>query len=168
MVFASVVLHNIFLRAMTGKWKKNKDYRGVFAALLTDLYKTFDYVSHELLIAKLQAYGFHIDALEIVHDYLSNRTQRVKVNNVCSFWKDIFYGVPLRSTLVPLLFDIYDLFYFLENLNIESYADDTTIYIDNETKESVIGVLETSSSLLFGWFNSNFIKVSNDKKPSYK
>ena len=67
---------------MTGKWKKNKDYRGVFAALLTDLSKAFDNVSHEFLIAKLQAYGFHIDALEIVHDYLSNRTQRVKVNNV--------------------------------------------------------------------------------------
>ena len=83
MVFASVVLHNIFLRAITGKWKKKKkDYRGVFAALLTDLSKAFDYVSHELIIAKLQAYGFHIDALEIVHDYLSNRTQRVTVNNV--------------------------------------------------------------------------------------
>lgn len=124
-----------FLRTMTGKWKKNIDYWGVFAALLTDLSKAFDYVSHELIIAKLQAYGFHIDALEIVHDYLSNRTKTVKVNNVYSFWKDIFYGVPLGSTLVPLLFDIYDLFYFFENLNIESYADDTTINIDNETKE---------------------------------
>ena len=50
------------------------------------------------------------------------------------------YGVPQGSTLGPLLFNIHlcDLFYFLENLDILSYADDTTIYNVNETKESVI------------------------------
>ena len=44
------------------------------------------------------------------------------------------------------------LFYFLENLEIPSYADDTTFYTINETKESVTGPPESSSSLLFGWF----------------
>ena len=44
------------------------------------------------------------------------------------------------------------LFYFLENLEIPSYADDTTFYAINETKESVTGPPESSSSLLFGWF----------------
>ena len=54
--------------------------------------------------------------------------------------KDIFYGVPQGSILGHLLFNIHlcDLFYFLENLDIVSYADDTTIYNVNETKESVI------------------------------
>ena len=42
---------------------------------------------------------------------------------------------------------------FLEDLGIASYADDTTIYMVNEEKESVISALETSPSLLFGWFN---------------
>ena len=40
----------------------------------------------------------------------------------------------------------------LENLEIPSYADDTTIYTINEPKESVTGLPESSSSLLFGWF----------------
>ena len=65
----------------------------------------------------------------------------------------------------PLLFNIHlcDLFYFLEDLDIASYADDTTTYSVNDKKESVISALETSSSLLIGWFNNNFIKANSDK-----
>ena len=57
------------------------------------------------------------------------------------------------SGSIPLLFNIhsYDLLYFLEDLDIASYADDTAIYTVSEKKESVIRALETSSSLLFGW-----------------
>ena len=51
----------------------------------------------------------------------------------------------------------------MEDLNIASYADDTTIYTVNEKKESVISAPETSSSLLFGWFNNNFMKANSDK-----
>ena len=96
---------------------------------------------------------------------MSNRKQRIKVNDAYSSWKDIFYGVPQGSILGPLLFNIHlcDLFYFLEDLDIASYADDTTIYTVSEKKESVIRALETSSSLLFGWFNNNFIKANSDK-----
>ena len=96
---------------------------------------------------------------------MSNRKQRVKVNDTYSSWKDIFYGVPQESILGPLLFNIHlcDLFYFLEGLDIASYADDTTIYTVNEKEESVISALETSSSLLFGWFNNNFMKANIGK-----
>ena len=55
------------------------------------------------------------------------------------------------------------LFCFLEDLEIASYTDDAAIYTVSETKESVIRTLETSSSLLFGWFNSNFMKANSDK-----
>ena len=137
---------------MIEKWKKTVDNGGVSGALLTDLSKAFDCIPHNLIIAKLEAYGFHIDALKLIHDYLSNRKQRVKVNDAYSSWKDIFYGVPQGSILGPLLFNIHlcDLFYFLKDLDIASYADDTTIYTVSEKKESVIRALETSSSLLFG------------------
>ena len=93
------------LLAMIEKWKKTVDNGGVFGALLTDLSKAFDCIPHDLIIAKLEAYGFHIDALKLIHDYLSNRKQRVKVNDAYSSWKDIFYGVPQRSILGPLLFN---------------------------------------------------------------
>ena len=55
------------------------------------------------------------------------------------------------------------LFYFLEDLDIASYADDSAIYTVNGKKESVISTLETSSILLFGCFNNNFMKVNSDK-----
>ena len=60
-----------------------------------------------------------------------------------------------------LYYSIY-IFYFLEDLDIASYADDTTIYTVNEKRESVISALETSSSLFFGWLN-NFMKANSDK-----
>ena len=51
----------------------------------------------------------------------------------------------------------------MEDLDIASYADDTTIYTVSEKKESVIRAPETSSSLLFEWFNNNFMKAISDK-----
>ena len=56
-----------------------------------------------------------------------------------------------------------DLLYFLEDLDIASYADDTTIYTVKENKESVINTLEASSLPLFTWFNNNFMKANSDK-----
>ena len=85
---------------MIEKWKKTVDNGGVFGALLTDLSKAFDGILHNLIIAKLEVYGFLINTLKLIHDYLSNTKQRVKVNDAYSSWKDIFYGVPQGSIYV--------------------------------------------------------------------
>ena len=96
---------------------------------------------------------------------MSNRKQRVKINETFSCWKDIEHGAPQESILGPLLFNIYlcDLFYFFEDLDIASYADGTTIYTVKENKEPVINMLEASSLPLFTWFNNNFMKANSDK-----
>ena len=49
--------------------------------LFTDLCKTFDCLSHELFIAKLDTYRFDKNTLKLVKTYLSNRKQRVKIND---------------------------------------------------------------------------------------
>ena len=54
------------LLVMIEKWKKIVDRGGVFGALLTDLSKAFDCILHDLIIAKLKAYGFQTDALNLV------------------------------------------------------------------------------------------------------
>ena len=61
------------------KWKNSTDKGKAFGALLTDLSKAFDCLDHELLTAKLNAYGFTLPALRLIHDYLSNRKQRTKI-----------------------------------------------------------------------------------------
>ena len=89
------------------KWKKSVDNGGSFGALMTDLSKAFVYLSHELLIAKLDAYGFDNNSLKLIFNYLSNRKQRVKINESFSSWEEILYEVPQGSILGPLLFNIF-------------------------------------------------------------
>ena len=73
---------------MMMKWRGIVDYRGVFGALLTDLSKAFNCIPHNLFIAKLEAYGFQADALNLAYGYLSNRKQRVKINETFICWKE--------------------------------------------------------------------------------
>ena len=153
------------LLAIIEKWKTAVDNGGVFAALLTDLSKAFDCIPHDLIIAKPAAYGFDTNALRLIHNYLYKRKQRVKINSVYSIWKDISYGVPQGSILGPLLFNIHlcDLFYFLENTDIASYADDNTLYSAQKNRETVINTIEASSQVLFDWFSDNFMKANSGK-----
>ena len=61
------------LIALIEKWKKSVDNGGAFGALLTDLSKAFYCLSHELLIAKLEAYDFDKRSLILIFNNLSNR-----------------------------------------------------------------------------------------------
>ena len=82
------------LLAMLEKWKSAVDNKKTFDALLTDLSKTFDCISHDLLIAKLNAYGFSLPALRFVQSYLTKRKQKTKINSEFSSWEEILFGVP--------------------------------------------------------------------------
>ena len=88
-----------YLLAVLEKWKSAVDKGKSFGALLTDLSKVFDCLSHELLLAKLYAYGFSIATLRLIHSYLTNRWQRTKINMSDSYWEEILFGVPKGSIL---------------------------------------------------------------------
>ena len=79
----------------------------MFGVLLTDLPKDFDCLDRELLIAKLNGYGFSLTALKLVHNYLSNKKQRTKINSSYSSLLQIIFGVPQGSIIRPLLFNIF-------------------------------------------------------------
>ena len=89
--------------AMLEKWKIALDEKGYVGAILMDLSKAFDTLNHELLIAKVNAYGFPHDSIRLLYSYLSNRWQRTKINNTFSSWSEILLGVPQGSILGPLL-----------------------------------------------------------------
>ena len=65
---------------MLEKWKSPVDKRKYFGALLTDLSKAFNCLSHDLLTAKLHAYGLSLSALKLIHSYFKNRKQRTKID----------------------------------------------------------------------------------------
>ena len=106
-------------------------------------------LNHELLIAKLEAYGFDIPSLRYIYSYLSNRKQRTKVNNSFSEWCNILFGVTQGSILGPLLFNIFinDIFFFLPKSDIASYADDTTPYSIDTNIDSLMYVLEVDTNI---------------------
>ena len=95
------------LMIMIDKWNQAIDKGKLAGALLTDLSKAFDCLNHELLITKLEGYGFSKESVIYVYSYLSNRKQRTKVNASFSEWSEISTGVPQGSILGPLLFNIY-------------------------------------------------------------
>ena len=78
---------------MTDKWKKAVDNSRAFGALLTDLPNAFNCICHELLVAKLHAYGLSLPTYKMIQDYLLNRKQRTKIESSYSTWENIISGV---------------------------------------------------------------------------
>ena len=61
------------------------------------------YLLHDLTIAKLHVYGFDLHLLTLIHCYLRERYQRVKINNIYSSYRLTKYGWAQGSLLGPFL-----------------------------------------------------------------
>ena len=119
--------------------------------MLTDLSKAFDCLDHELLVAKLNAYGFSLPALRLINDYLFHTRQRARIGNSFNDWFEVILGVLQESILGPLLFDIFlaDIFLVLKDVGIANFADDTTPITSTNNIDDLIDFLEKASSSLF-------------------
>ena len=95
------------------------DNSGKARMLFIDLSKAFDRLRHDLLIARLAAYGFDQPSVCFIISYLSDRKQRTKVNSADSSYTDFKYGVPQGSIIGPLLFNIelIGVIYFCGTMN---------------------------------------------------
>ena len=145
--------------------RKCLDKHGIVGMVLMDLSKAYDCLPHDLLVAKLEAYGFSLGSLRMLHSYLTSRKQRIRIDSSYSSWLDITSGVPQGSVLGPLLFNIYinDLIYFIEESEICDFADDNTLFACDQKIERVISSLEIDIRSTLEWFESNMM-VANPSK----
>ena len=153
------------IRSFVITWKMEKDHwqQRFCMWVLMDHSKAFGTLNHELLIAKLHAYGFGKESLMLLLSYLWNRWQRTKIDTSLSSWTELLQSVPQGSVLGPLLFNIYlnDLFFFLD-CNVCNFADDTTPFICNKILDFVLNELERTSNIAIDWLENNYMKMKSD------
>ena len=153
---------------MLEKWKRGIDNGVYVSALFVDLSKTFDTINHDLMLAKLKAYGFSTNALNLMHSYLKNRKQKVQINNKFSLERNVIAGVPQGSIDGPLLFNLFinDLVFFVQYSVLSNYADDNNLFVIGKNKEDIKSLLLLDFEIVNNWFYENFM-ILNPEKSHY-
>ena len=130
-----------------------------------DLSKAFDTINHDLLLAKLKAYGFSKQALSFMCSYLKNRRQRVQINNKFSSLKEVIAGVPQGSIDEPLIFNLFinDIFLFICFSTLSNYADDNNLFATGTDIQLINQMLLSDFRAVNNWFYENFMILNPGK-----
>ena len=146
-------------------YKRALDDKKQVASTLMDLSKAFDCLSHPLIVAKLYSYGLSVKGCCLIWSYLTNRSQRVKLAGFRSEPLDLIKGVPQGSVLGPVLFNVFinDLFATLDHSLLTNYADDNTITVIQDSRNSLIRTLTSESERAISWFECNMMEANPSK-----
>ena len=136
--------------------------------IFLDLSKAFDTVNHDILLKKLSFYGIRGNCLAWINDYLTNRKQIVKYNQIRSTEMAIMCGVPQGSILGPLLFLIYfnDLTNSTKNLSTILFADDTNLFCSGKDINELECNINAELVDVQEWLTLNQLTL-NIKKSNY-
>ena len=147
------------------EWRQGIDQGKYVGSILMDLSKAFDCIPHDLLIAKLDAYGFDKRSCKLVYSYLKGRQQCVKINGTHSTFHTILAGVPQGSILGPVLFNLFinDFYSFIHNTSPHGYADDNTLSKVADSRDQVVEDLTKDANISIDWLTDNDM-IANPSK----
>ena len=137
----------------------------VTCGIFIDLQKAFDTVNHEILLQKMNHYGFRGITNEWLRSYLSERKQKVTINGFVSESSVINHGVPQGSVLGPVLFLLYinDLHDCIKHSTTYHFADDTNLLNIGPNYKTLKKHLNEDLKSLVKWLTANKISLNNDK-----
>ena len=126
-----------------------------------DLRKAFDTVSYELLLSKLNHYGFRGQCLDYLKSYFSNRKQFVYLGSYSSESVSVVCGVPQGSILGPICFSIFinDLPHAVK-VDVVLFADDAAFIVTNGTFDGLMAKIRELFEDLSHYLRTNQIKVN--------
>ena len=156
------------------------DKKEVMCLAMLDLSATFDTVNHHLLLNRLRyRFGVCNIALAWLESYLTNRTQRVVIQNEDGYTaqsakKPLTQGIPQGSILRPILFNLFVAplgeLCRAKGVSFHGYADDTQNYLSfqpmsgsQNNQAECIPKLETCIEAVCHWMQTNFLKLNKNK-----
>lgn len=146
-------------------WLQDVDNGKYVGSIYLDLRRAFDLVDHEILLYKLKLYHFSESAISLFKSYLSNRMQVVQTDNIKSVNLKVLTGVPQGSILGPLLFILYinDLAFTCPSVDLDLYADDTTLYKSGYDIPEIESHLQVSLDSISNWCKINNMLIHPSK-----
>ena len=126
------------------------------ACFFLNLRRAFDTINHNILLLKLEHYGFRGQCYKFLRSYYQNRKQYVHLNGHKSATLPVVNGVPQGSILGPLCFSLYinDLPLAVEEISV-LFADDAAFFVTADTLEGLIAKIRNLFSDIAGYLNVN-------------
>ena len=127
--------------------------------------KAFDIIYHDILLTKLNLYGFQLKTLAWVANYLSNRTQKTQVQGVLSDSSTVKCGIPQGSILDHLFFLLYinDLPNCVFSSRVRRYADDTNLTYASTDQSKISNMLNGDLETIPEWLKANKLSLNVTK-----
>ena len=92
---------------MYDSWVQAVDKGELVGVCMLDMSAAFDVVDHDILLKKLEIYGFQKEAINWMRNYLTGRSQAVYIDGALSSFLEVNVGVPQGSILGPLCYILF-------------------------------------------------------------